>query len=106
MITERSIIFLAVTGEEQGLLGSEYYASHPIFPLNKTVANLNMDALGDYGETNDFDDHDNADTQKRDSDDESEQPVHDTHVVLLSDAGRWRDTGHEVRHGDTHLGHG
>lgn len=51
---KRSIVFLAVTGEEQGLLGSEYYATHPIFPLNKTVANLNMDALGFYGETNDI----------------------------------------------------
>ncbi len=50
----RSIVFLTVTAEEQGLLGSEYYATHPIFPLNKTVADLNMDALGDYGETNDF----------------------------------------------------
>jgi Zn-dependent M28 family amino/carboxypeptidase len=50
---KRSIIFLAVTGEEQGLLGSEYYATHPIYPLNKTVANLNMDALGNYGETKD-----------------------------------------------------
>jgi Zn-dependent M28 family amino/carboxypeptidase len=51
---ERSIVFLAVTGEEQGLLGSEYYATHPVYPLNKTVADLNMDALGDYGETNDY----------------------------------------------------
>jgi Zn-dependent M28 family amino/carboxypeptidase len=51
---QRSIVFLAVTGEEQGLLGSEYYATHPIYPLNKTVGDLNMDALGDYGETNDF----------------------------------------------------
>ncbi len=51
---KRTIVFLAVTAEEQGLLGSEYYATHPIFPLNKTVADLNMDALGDYGETNDF----------------------------------------------------
>lgn len=51
---QRSIVFLAVTGEEQGLLGSEYYATHPIYPLNKTVADLNMDALGAYGETNDF----------------------------------------------------
>jgi len=50
----RSVAFLAVTAEEQGLLGSEYYATHPVFPLNKTVADLNMDALGDYGETNDF----------------------------------------------------
>jgi len=51
---KRTIVFLAVTAEEQGLLGSEYYATHPIFPLSKTVADLNMDALGDYGETNDF----------------------------------------------------
>ncbi|MDP9048519.1 MAG: M28 family metallopeptidase [Bacteroidota bacterium] len=51
---QRSIVFLAVTGEEQGLLGSEYYATHPVFPLSKTVANLNMDALGSYGETSDF----------------------------------------------------
>ncbi|MCZ4244212.1 M28 family metallopeptidase [Pedobacter punctiformis] len=51
---ERSVIFLAVTGEEQGLLGSEYYASNPVYPLNKTVANLNMDALGDYGKTKDI----------------------------------------------------
>jgi len=50
----RSIVFLAVTAEEQGLLGSEYYGTHPIFPVNKTVANLNMDALHDYGETNDI----------------------------------------------------
>jgi Zn-dependent M28 family amino/carboxypeptidase len=52
---QRSIIFLSVTAEEQGLLGSEYYATHPIYPLNKTVADLNMDALGSYGETKDFD---------------------------------------------------
>ncbi|WP_426670166.1 M28 family metallopeptidase [Mucilaginibacter sp. McL0603] len=51
---QRSIIFLAVTAEEQGLLGSEYYATHPIYPLNKTIADLNMDALGSYGETKDF----------------------------------------------------
>jgi Zn-dependent M28 family amino/carboxypeptidase len=50
----RSIVFLAVTGEEQGLLGSEYYATHPVYPLNKTIANLNMDALGDYGVTKDI----------------------------------------------------
>jgi Zn-dependent M28 family amino/carboxypeptidase len=51
---QRSMVFLAVTGEEQGLLGSEYYATHPLFPLTKTVANLNMDALGFYGVTNDI----------------------------------------------------
>lgn len=51
---KRSIVFLAVTAEEQGLLGSEYYATHPIYPLNKTVANLNIDALSDFGETSNF----------------------------------------------------
>ncbi|MEK6478877.1 M28 family metallopeptidase [Catalinimonas sp. 4WD22] len=42
---ERSIIFLAVTAEEQGLLGSAYYADNPIYPLDKTVANINMDGI-------------------------------------------------------------
>jgi Zn-dependent M28 family amino/carboxypeptidase len=51
---KRSIVFLAVTAEEQGLLGSEYYATHPIYAFNKTIANINMDALGNYGETRDF----------------------------------------------------
>jgi len=43
--TKRSIVFIAVTGEEQGLLGSAYYAEHPIYPPAKTVADINMDAL-------------------------------------------------------------
>lgn len=43
---KRSILFMAVTGEEKGLLGSTYYVSHPLLPLNKTVANLNSDMLG------------------------------------------------------------
>ena len=51
---KRSIVFLAVTAEEQGLLGSEYYATHPVYPLDKTVANLNIDALSAFGETSDF----------------------------------------------------
>lgn len=46
---ERSIVFMAVTAEEQGLLGSAYYTKNPIFPLNKTVANLNMDAFSALG---------------------------------------------------------
>ncbi|MBD1431332.1 M28 family peptidase [Sphingobacterium sp. DN00404] len=50
---ERSIIFLAVTSEEEGLLGSAYYAQHPIYPLAKTVANLNMDAFSALGATKD-----------------------------------------------------
>jgi Zn-dependent M28 family amino/carboxypeptidase len=51
---QRSIVFLAVTGEEQGLLGSAYYAAHPVFPLRKTVADLNMDALTDFGPMKDL----------------------------------------------------
>jgi Zn-dependent M28 family amino/carboxypeptidase len=50
----RSIVFLAVTAEEQGLLGSGYYGEHPVYPLNRTVADLNMDALGNYGKTSDI----------------------------------------------------
>jgi Zn-dependent M28 family amino/carboxypeptidase len=50
----RSIVFLAVTGEEQGLLGSAYYAQHPPFPLAKTVADLNMDMLWPYGPMKDL----------------------------------------------------
>lgn len=50
---ERSVVFLAVTAEEEGLLGSQFYASNPIYPLNKTVANLNMDAFSALGETKD-----------------------------------------------------
>lgn len=42
----RSILFLNVTGEEKGLLGSAYYADHPIFPLENTVNNLNIDMIG------------------------------------------------------------
>jgi Zn-dependent M28 family amino/carboxypeptidase len=51
---ERSIIFLAVTAEEQGLWGSAYYAQNPIYPLNKTLANINMDGLNNYGKTHDI----------------------------------------------------
>lgn len=51
---ERTILFLAVTAEEQGLLGSEYYANHPVYPLSKTVANINIDALGAGGLTHDI----------------------------------------------------
>jgi len=43
---KRSVILLAVTGEEKGLLGSEWYANHPLIPLNKTVFNLNCDGAG------------------------------------------------------------
>lgn len=49
----RSIVFLVVTAEEQGLLGSEYYCTHPVFPLDKTIADINMDVLQPFGRTKD-----------------------------------------------------
>ncbi len=50
----RSILFLAVTAEEKGLLGSAYYAANPVFPRNKTVAAINMDGLNADGPMNDI----------------------------------------------------
>jgi len=52
--TKRSVVFLLVTAEEKGLLGSEYYASKPLYPLETTVAAINMDSLGLYGPARDF----------------------------------------------------
>ncbi|CAN5401571.1 hypothetical protein BH23BAC1_BH23BAC1_21370 [soil metagenome] len=43
---QRSILFMTVTGEEKGLLGSQYYTNNPVFPLENTVANLNIDMIG------------------------------------------------------------
>jgi Zn-dependent M28 family amino/carboxypeptidase len=51
---KRSILFLFVTAEEQGLLGSEYYATHPLYPLEKTAANINMDGVNQWGRTSDI----------------------------------------------------
>ena len=51
---ERSLVFLAVTAEESGLLGSKYYAEHPIFPLARTVGGVNMDSLSFGGDFRDF----------------------------------------------------
>jgi len=50
----RSVLFLSVTAEEQGLLGSAYYAAHPLFPLKNTVGGLNMDGLNIVGPTTDI----------------------------------------------------
>ena len=51
---QRSVVFLAVTAEEKGLLGSEYYASNPLYPLASTVAVINMDALSPRGPARNF----------------------------------------------------
>ena len=50
----RSILFVAVTAEEQGLLGSAHYGANPVYPLNKTVAGLNMDGINIYGPMKDI----------------------------------------------------
>lgn len=50
----RSILFLFPTAEEQGLLGAEWYSTHPLVPLNKTAANVNLDSMNILGRTNDF----------------------------------------------------
>ncbi|WP_076073206.1 M28 family metallopeptidase [Sphingomonas montana] len=52
--TARSLVFLAVTAEEKGLLGSEYYAANPVYPLGKTVGVLNMDSMAVAGPARDF----------------------------------------------------
>lgn len=51
---KRSILFLSVTAEEQGLLGSEYYTEHPLYPLARTAANINMDGTNVLGRTRDI----------------------------------------------------
>jgi Zn-dependent M28 family amino/carboxypeptidase len=51
---ERTVVFLAVTAEEQGLWGSAYYAENPIYAKEKTVANINMDGINQFGKTSDI----------------------------------------------------
>jgi len=51
---DRTVVFMAVTAEEKGLLGSDYYATHPLFPLAKTAGMINMDVLGVLGPARDF----------------------------------------------------
>ncbi|MBB5878156.1 M28 family metallopeptidase [Xanthomonas sp. 3498] len=51
---QRSVVFMAVTAEEKGLLGSEYYASKPLYPLARTVAVINMDGMSPFGPSRDF----------------------------------------------------
>ncbi len=50
----RSTLFLAVTAEERGLLGAKYYAHNPLYPLEKTLANINMDGVNQWGRTSDI----------------------------------------------------
>lgn len=51
---DRSLLFLAVTAEERGLLGAKYYAENPLYPLASTVANINIDGINQWGRTEDI----------------------------------------------------
>jgi Zn-dependent M28 family amino/carboxypeptidase len=51
---KRSIVFLAVTAEEKGLLGAKYYAAHPLYPLKSTLADINLDVVNLWGPTSDL----------------------------------------------------
>ena len=51
---KRSVLFIATTGEESGLLGAKYYCAHPLYPLERTLANLNTDIIKVYGPTRDI----------------------------------------------------
>ena len=50
----RTLVFLSVTAEEQGLWGSDYYAQNPVYPKEQTVANINMDGINPYGKMKDI----------------------------------------------------
>jgi len=52
--TDRSVVFLSVTAEEKGLLGSEYYGANPLYPLATTVGDINMDGIATNGPARDF----------------------------------------------------
>jgi len=53
---KRSVLFMATTAEEAGLLGAKYYAEHPLYPLEKTFADLNIDGINPWGKTHDLED--------------------------------------------------
>jgi Zn-dependent M28 family amino/carboxypeptidase len=53
---KRSVLFMATTAEEAGLLGAKFYAEHPLYPLEKTLANINIDTVNPWGKTRDIED--------------------------------------------------
>jgi Zn-dependent M28 family amino/carboxypeptidase len=53
---KRSVLFMATTAEEAGLLGAKYYAEHPLYPLDKTLADINLDSMNVWGKTRDIED--------------------------------------------------
>src|SRR2546426_10620845 len=57
---KRSVLFMATTAEEAGLLGAKYYAEHPLYPLQKTLADINSDGVNPWGKTHDLEDLTNS----------------------------------------------
>jgi Zn-dependent M28 family amino/carboxypeptidase len=53
---KRSVLFMATTGEEAGLLGAKFYAEHPLYPVEKTLADINIDTVNPWGKTHDIED--------------------------------------------------
>jgi Zn-dependent M28 family amino/carboxypeptidase len=53
---KRSVLFMATTAEEAGLLGAKFYAEHPLYPLEKTLADINLDSMNVWGKTRDIED--------------------------------------------------
>ena len=53
---KRSVLFMATTAEEAGLLGAKFYAQHPLYPLEKTLADINIDTINPWGKTRDIED--------------------------------------------------
>ncbi|MBO0694870.1 MAG: M28 family peptidase [Verrucomicrobia bacterium] len=55
-LPKRSLLFMSTTAEEAGLLGAKFYAEHPLYPLEKTLANINIDTVNPWGKTRDIED--------------------------------------------------
>jgi len=55
-LPKRSVLFMATTAEEAGLLGAKYYAEHPLYPLEKTLADINLDSMNVWGKARDIED--------------------------------------------------
>jgi Zn-dependent M28 family amino/carboxypeptidase len=53
---KRSVVFMATTAEEAGLLGAKFYAQHPLYPVEKTLADINIDTINPWGKTRDIED--------------------------------------------------
>jgi Zn-dependent M28 family amino/carboxypeptidase len=55
-LPKRSVLFMATTAEEAGLLGAKFYAEHPLYPLQKTLADINLDSMNVWGKARDIED--------------------------------------------------